>query len=561
MDDPTNPRDRSTPAGQPVDDASALMPRPPEERHAPPIDVDEREGYHEPSTTIPLASHDDPATAGDLDDQINETLPAPTEAPNGHEPAPADDIEAQIDDTLPEPSAEAPGTGTDAGELDAETAYLLDEPDQAGPDTATDVLTSLTMDEPGVMEDDEADDGPPVNDESIHFRTGADADEPGVTAAGTATATPLMDTGTTTCPVCGQETDALRFCGHCGAPLTRGRSASAASTPLGRAQAQLRDWFEPLGDWTRSAVVRTILGAGAVLVLLALLSNSGGLAFMIAAAILPLILVISFMQRDVFEPEPPLVIAGLAVAGVLTGAVLGWLGAWLVANNWFDEGVLNFGAAGFGGRFAEAAGNAPFVVWALNGVVLPAIALAAIAGIPVALRQSMSLRNEVMDGLTLAGAVAGGYTLGTAMVFAAPMLSNGGPASDASGWTLTTIGLTILRPLIWTLSGAMLGAGVWLYLRTSNISRLLIPFVAGVGAPLLYTLVSIQLASTGLWLEVLWGVVVAVAVVVLYRMVLGNAIALDRQVLGSDDTRVVCPNCHQVTPSGAFCAHCGQPLR
>jgi RNA polymerase subunit RPABC4/transcription elongation factor Spt4 len=32
-------------------------------------------------------------------------------------------------------------------------------------------------------------------------------------------------------------------------------------------------------------------------------------------------------------------------------------------------------------------------------------------------------------------------------------------------------------------------------------------------------------------------------------------------VLGSDDTRVVCPNCHQVTPSGAFCAHCGQPLR
>jgi hypothetical protein len=577
MDDPTNPRDRSPGSRDPGAESSALIPRQAEERHAPPLDVDQREGHQEPADTIPLPDHGEEAAPegveGDIEDQIDETLPSPSGAPaHEAEDVPEDDIDDQIDETLPAPSHEEPGEPTTSRALDAETAFRLEEEEHeargnahlseaAGTGESTDAFTALSMDAPDVNAEANADESLPVNEESVIYRsdTGAtvtDArDETSENAA-----PPLADSGTTTCPTCGRQTDALRFCGYCGAALTQQRRPSTATTPLGRVQERAGTLLEPLSEWTRPAFVRTTLAVGATLILLALLANSGGLALMIGAAILPIILVYSFVQRDVFESEPPLLIAGLGVGGVLTGAVLGWFGAWLVANNWFDDGVLNYGAAGFGGRFAEAAGSAPFSVWSLNGIILPLMTIAAVVGVPTAMRQSMSLRNEVMDGLTLAGAVAAGFTLGTAMVFAAPMLTNGGPASDASGWTLTTIGVTIIRPLIWTLSGAMLGAGVWRYMLKSTLPSMLLPAIGGVGAPLLHTFVSIQLASTGLWPEVLWGIVVVVVVALLYRRVLATAIAQDRRVLGNDNSRVICPNCRRVTPGGAFCAHCGEPL-
>jgi ribosomal protein L32 len=567
MDDPTNPRDRAGDA--PTDDrARALSPLPPEQRQAPPVDLDEREGHHAEDQAIPLPDHGEPTgNVGDeLDDQIDDTLPPPTGQPTPPpEPGPLDDLDDQIDETLPAPEPRE-GETTDADDLDAETAYRLerDEPGAAGatpadtspetPDT-TDVLTALSMDasEAELTEEDTT----PVNDESVTFTaTGGSVPH----AERESVEEPLIADGTTTCPTCGRQTNALRFCGYCGASLTEQAHAPTAETAVGRLQERAGMLLDPVTGWTRQPFVRLVLGTGAVLVLLALLANSGGLALMLGAAILPVILVYAFMKLDVFEAEPPLLIAGLGLAGALIGAVLGWLGAWTVTSNWFETGVLNYGAAGFGGRFAEAADNAPFSVWALNGLLLPLIAIAAIIGIPIAMRQSMSLRNEIMDGLTLAGAVAAGVSLGGAMVFAAPMLTGGGPASDAQTWTLTTIGLTILRPVIWTLGGAMLGAAAWRYLRTQRIGGIVIPVAGAVGGLLLYSFVAIQLASTGLWPEILWGVVMAAAVAVLYRMTLRGAIEEDRRALGSDNARIVCPNCHRVTPRGAFCAHCGASL-
>lgn len=558
MDDPTNPRDRAGDA--PTDDrARALSPLPPEQRQAPPLDVDEREGHHAQDTAIPLPDHGEP-TGDDLDDQIDETLPPPIGQPAAPEPAPLDDLDDQIDETLPAPG---PGDGeaTDVDELDAETAYRLEwaghaeaaaAPEDASPGTA-EVLTALSMDAPEA--EPAGDDTAPVNNESATYTATA--------GQGPATASaeePLVADGTTTCPTCGRQTDALRFCGYCGASLVEQSHTPTAETPLGRLLERAGLLLEPVTGWTRQPFVRLTLATGAALVLLALLANSGGLALMLGAAILPVILVYAFMKLDLFEAEPPLLIAGLGLAGALVGAVLGWLGAWNVTSNWFDTGVLNYGAAGYGGRFAEAADTAPLAVWALNGLLLPLIAIAAIVGIPIAMRQSVSLRNEIMDGLTLAGAVAAGVSLGGAMVFAAPMLAGGGPASDAATWTLTTIGLTILRPVIWTLGGAMLGAAAWRYLRTQRIGGIVIPLAGAVAGLLLFSFVAIQLAPAGLWAEVLWGVVVAAAIVVLYRMTLRGAIAEDRRVLGSDNARVVCPSCHRVTPRGAFCAHCGASL-
>ena len=564
MDDPTTPRDRTEGASPADDRARALSPLPDEPRQAPPVDIDERDGQHAGTEAIPLPDHGG-SQADDLGNQIEDTLPAPAGPAGPHEPAPRDDLDDQIDETLPAPDSEA-NAPIELDDQDAETAFRLDldrPQDGDNPDTAEDVLTSLSMDGPETLDAPAEDDTLPLNDESIIFRTasGERTDASFGRAAGaTGAEAPHIAAGTTTCPTCGRETDALRFCGHCGASLTERMQTLTAETPLGRLQERATQLLDPAAAWTRLPLVRLILGAGAVLVLLALLANSGGLALIIGAAILPLILVYAFTRLDVFEAEPPLTIAGLGLAGTLVGAILGWLGAWVVESNWFDTGILNYGAAGFGGRFAEAASSAPVVVWAVNGLLLPLAAIAAIVGIPLALRQAMTLRNEIMDGLTLGGAVAGGISLGSAMVFAAPMLAGGGPESDASTWTLTTIGLTILRPLVWTLGGAMLGAAAWRYMRTQSIGGIIVPVAGAVGALLLSTLVALQLASAGLWPEVLWGLVVAIAVVVLYRMTLRAAIAEDRRVLGADDARQVCPNCHRVTPKGAYCAYCGTPL-
>ena len=123
-----------------------------------------------------------------------------------------------------------------------------------------------------------------------------------------------------------------------------------------------------------------------------------------------------------------------------------------------------------------------------------------------------------------------------------------------------TIGLTIVRPVIWTLAGGMIGAGAWRYLFTGKLASALAPVGLGVAVPLLYALLSLRAGDDRPLGELLVGLAFAAVIVVLYRRTLADAIVEDRRVLGSDGARVVCPSCHKVTPAGQFCAHCGEEL-
>jgi hypothetical protein len=587
--------------GDDVDDASSpsttgesgLVPIPGEERHAPPLDIDEREHRESSSEPIELPAHEEASSSAvspDMRDQIDELLPLPTdEAYHDDDSAAPDpfDVEDQIDLTMPHTTGDAADEVDDFStqeELDVDNAPAGRDGDTQG-NTAS---AFLDDDRVHVQEPDEELDvsgapvyigGPsddiPVNDESDFYPLSYDDEEPdGGTEGPEAAATtsepfkeaeptlppPLQPDGATMCPVCGRQTDALRFCGYCGARLTDEHRELISTSFTGRLQERSLLLLEPLAQWTRPGAVRLIMAIGAVLVLFALLANNGALALIFGAAILPLILVFWCLHLDIFENESPVVIAGFGIAGTLLGAILGWLGSLIVAGSWFGTGVLNYGAAGFGGEFAERAGNPPFLVWSLVGIVFPLLALAAIIGGPLAMRQTIALRNEVMDGLTLGAVMGAGFSLGTAIVFAAPMLTHGGPLADASTWTLTTIGLTVIRPLVWTLGGGMLGAAAWRYLLTGRIGSALIPAIVGTAAPLLFTLMSIELSSTGLWPEIIWGALVAVIVGFFYKRTLDQAVHQDRKVLGNDDSRVICPACHQVTPTGQFCAHCGSDL-
>lgn len=572
MDGTWNSRNRNYDRQEDQDDEMGLAPVPEEEPHAPPVDLDEREGEERSTESIVLPereeAHDEEYDSS-FDNQIDELLPRPQDEPYHDD----DEIERdpynvvdEVDEMMPRPTGDARDEVDDFStgeELDVETAPLGHSDRDHDHDIDIDVAGEENLDPPGMRIDHD-----PVNDESgfvaSTYTTASAAREisgPDAVTSDAPEPEPLTAAdGTTTCPTCGRQTDALRFCGYCGEQLTEERRGSTATTTRDRLQERATMLLEPLAHWTRPGPVRLIMAAGAVLILLSLLANNGALAIIFGAAILPLILIYWCTELDVFENEPLILIAGFGLASTVIGALIGWLSSLVVTNSWFDAGVLNYGAAGFGGRFAEAAGSAPFIVWLISGILLPVGALAAIIGGPIAMRQTLSLRNEIMDGLTIAAAMGAGFSLGTAIVFAAPMIADGGPASDASGWTLTIIGLTIIRPIIWTLSGAMLGAAAWMYLRSRKLAGALIPAVAGIVAPLLFTLVSIQLHPNGLWPEIIWGILVSVAVALVYRRTLSTARTEDRKVLGNDHSRVVCPNCHKVTPDGAFCSSCGADL-
>jgi hypothetical protein len=549
-------RDAEDPDGdRPVDDADALVPAEIEPVSPPPVDVDEREG-HEPDDdpiAMPDAETAEQARRIRWNSSIDNLIPEPRDEPyHDDDDAGPDPYDARDEVDIHVPSA---------------TGDARDEVDDFSTEEELDVDNAPAGHNPEHRASNASPDRSPATGESVTYRFGRDAEdalpesEERVDAGMAAEAEPHEATQRlTTCPVCGQATEPLRFCGYCGSPLTEQRREITGDTPVQRLVSRAEGVLEPVAEWTRPGAMRAILAVGFLLVLVSLLANSGALALIIGASILPIAILYWCRKVDVVENEPWYIVVAFGVVGVVIGALLGWLAAFTTTTSWFETGVLNFGAAGFGGRFAEAAGAAPFIVWMIGGALVPLLALAAIVASPLLARRFAPLGNEVMDGLTVAAAMGGGFAIGTAAVFVAPMFGQPGPSISPSAWTLTTIGLTIVRPLIWTLAGGMIGAGAWRYLFTGKLTTAIAPVGLGVLGPLLFALLSLQLQPVGLWAEVLAGVIIAAVVAALYARTLSEAILEDRKVLGADEARVVCPHCHRVTPEGQFCAHCGEEI-
>jgi hypothetical protein len=329
---------------------------------------------------------------------------------------------------------------------------------------------------------------------------------------------------------------------------------------LGRLAEPFENMMQPSRALVATTGQRFILGIGLLIALISLLADNAGFSLMVLGMIVPLVVVLVVIQQDVFEREPVLILLGLGAIGLVAGLILGWAGSWVVEDQWIDRGTLNFGAAGYGGRFADAAGNANWLVWLVNGLLLPLISLAAIIAGPIALRRYPRFRNEIMDGAIM-GAIGGaGFAIGATIVFLAPGVSDGLPHTSVSDWTLTTIAIIATRPIILTLGGAMLGIAIWRYMRDGNIYSLVMPAVGSVGIWLLLALGTVQLQPAGLSVEFLWNLLLVASAVVLYQRVAAEAVAVDLQAVGADGNRVICPHCRKLTPAGAFCANCGKSL-
>ncbi|MGN6482817.1 MAG: hypothetical protein ACTHMX_00305 [Thermomicrobiales bacterium] len=270
---------------------------------------------------------------------------------------------------------------------------------------------------------------------------------------------------------------------------------------------------------------QVVLGAGAALVLLALLANNAGLALTVLSAIVPLLLLIALTGgRSALSSDKAVMLAMTGLGGVVVGGVLGWVAARVTASDWFNTGVLNFGAAGYGGRFAHAAGNAGWLIWLVNGLVLPIVAMAASLAIPVALHRSGRFEGVTGNGLLLGAAAGAGYAIGTATVFWSPLNVHAAPGFDVSDWTLMTIGIAVLQPVVAVLALAALGKAIWRYLEDRQLAPAVLPTICGLGGILLLRLGSIwiQPRQERLWLEFCWTVLVVAGVAVLYRLTIAR---------------------------------------
>ncbi len=336
--------------------------------------------------------------------------------------------------------------------------------------------------------------------------------------------------------------------------------SGTSSSFLARGSRAIRDYFNPRLSLYLTPIHRAVLAIAAGVILLSLLVGSGGLALIVLSMVAPLLVVITLTQIDVFEKESNLIISGVIAAGALAGMLLAGIASWIQGEQWFDTGKLNFGAGGFSGPFGDAAGNPPAVVWLFSGVVLGAVGTAAIGGVAVALRRFPQFRNEAMDSIMIAGAAAAGYAIGASIIYWWPMVGDPGPVTNVQDWTLRVIGIAILRPATFTLCGALLGFGVWLYATNRSASVAGVPaMLGGLGLFLLH-IIPATLQASGPWIEaIVTGILFCVAFPA-YRFALDNAIEIDRLALGDEQHRIVCPACHRITPMGAFCAHCGQAL-
>ena len=292
-----------------------------------------------------------------------------------------------------------------------------------------------------------------------------------------------------------------------------------------------------------------------------MLANEAGIAIVIVAGTVAAMVVALFRAADLFEDEPLRPIAAVALAGLVAGLVISVMSDIVVDQLWLDGATFNAGAAGFGGRAAEAAGSPPIAVIALVGVGLPLLGAALTMLGPLLFRRLPAYRNEVLDGLTLGSSAGAGFAVAATAVYFLPLITGDRKASGSvAEWTATILGVGVIRPLVVTLTASLLGAALWQYglsRRGRDTLRFALPGLFGI---VVFTEIDLLVQPSGTAVELGWLMVSLAILGMAVRSDLAAALRKDRAAFGSGTGRVRCPSCRSITPKGTYCARCGAPL-
>lgn len=353
-----------------------------------------------------------------------------------------------------------------------------------------------------------------------------------------------------TCPDCAQQVPPLRFCIDCGHPLTgeghAGRRGFAAG-PHEPVRA-IRPFTTLLPHLPRADidVFRTAFGAGVVVVLILVALGFYPLALVGSAVLIPLLFILYFFVVDIYEGAPLRIVAATIVWGIVAGIIAGYVSRSLAVPSAAGSGI-------------------PLDRILRDGIAIPAFQAALVALGPLVLLRNRSL-DDVLDGATF-GAIAAAVFAGTTVLVRSFDLLRGGlrPGDEAYPWLIQVASIGVATPLLLAAAvGAVCGA-FWLRYRAPVADR---SALGPLGNPAIAVVAGLVLVCAGGIGRVLLGQLGGLAAVSLFAVVallwLRATIHLGLREESAawpagDPTR--CENCGHMTPSGAFCGHCGIALR
>jgi RsiW-degrading membrane proteinase PrsW (M82 family) len=360
------------------------------------------------------------------------------------------------------------------------------------------------------------------------------------------------------CAHCGVEVQDGAFCAACGAHLihhdeeraAERRHAFAAHPHEAVHHPAVLTTILPHLTQLRLHKYRWALIAGAGLVMVALMLANAGAAVVLAATIVPLLYVMYIYDADVHEGEPFAVIACTVISGALFGVLVALIGRAYVAR----VTLLQMG----GGM--DRPPSLGYLL--LFGVALPILGQLAVLTGPLLLRRWPHFRNEVIDGIVFGVAAGVGFAGGSTLVNYWPMVRTGYSPAGPTGlteWSITLLGLAILRPLILGTTAGLIGSGIWAaYLHRGQV---VVPVFAGFVGALLYPIGELFLLHRGTLVVLGFHGLLLGGLLLLLRRVIHEDLLTDARALGLAGNALTCNNCHRVTEARVFCTHCGSALR
>lgn len=260
-----------------------------------------------------------------------------------------------------------------------------------------------------------------------------------------------------------------------------------------------------------------------------------------AVCVLPVLYLMYLYEVEVYEAEPWPVIGATTVAGVL----LGWI-----------FGIVAGGA--LAGLQITSDSQTAFV---LAAFVIPIVSQSLMLAGPLFLYLYRRRFREPLDGLTFGAASALGFTLASSLtafwpLITGPLVAPGSPID----WAVRLTRAGLLASLVNASTTALVAAALWLHRYDRRRRRR--PWHSSVLAAVVVAYgVQIMLGAVGflvpeLVTQVAILAMVTVGLLLYVRFAIHEALLVEgaEHEIGPDS---VCPECHRIVPTMAFCPSCG----
>ena len=358
----------------------------------------------------------------------------------------------------------------------------------------------------------------------------------------------------TVCPNCGREVPGAPFCVCCGEPLKNasspyppeGRGFAAAPNELPGKPSIVSSLFPhlPRADMR---VFRVALALGTALIVVLALLNAFPLALVVAAVLVPALTVLYFIDVNLYEDEPRLMLTLTIGWGALAGAGVGLVSRAVVRH---DRALV-----------VEADGDA--LLWL--GVALPLASVALMMLGPLILLPYRKF-NDVLDGATFGASCAVMFVGAQILTNSFDVLRSGLTVSGSTvPWLLRLLTLGIAKPVLVAATIGLAVSTLWLHYRAPirarrSLGLMGVPLFAVPTAALAIVGISLAEAYLNRWLTAFVTLGAAALALVGLRRVIHFGLVEEHSP--RDIGRpLVCPNCGRETPRHTFCAACGVALQ